>query len=102
MCCIEGRREGQGRARDRPGNRVTVERGQLEGLEHCLVVLLLVADHELVEKLLLDAAGLDHLERAGANVLQVLAGLLGAEQGEIGAVRPGRLEGVVDLREILP
>ena len=64
-------------------------------------MLVLVAEHHLVQHPVAHAAIVDHLERAGADFAQVLARLGGAEQLDVPAHRPGGLERVVGRGEIL-
>ncbi len=86
-----------------PGARrlVAVELGELNRLQHRLPVLKLVPEHHLVEDAITDALLLDHLQRAGADLLEILPGLVRAQIGKIAAVRPRGLKCVVDLGEIL-
>ena len=75
--------------------------GQLKRLEHRLVVLVLVAEHHLVQEAVADAALLDHLERPRADLLEVLARLAGSQERKITAVRARCLERVVDIGEVV-
>ena len=69
------------------------EPGELDRLQHRLVVLLLVLEDHLVD--LRGTAAVEHLERALADLRQVGQRLAAVEQGEVAADGPGRLEGVV-------
>jgi len=51
---------------------------ELHRLEHRLVVLLLVPDHELMD--VRDAAVVDHVERAGPDLIEVLERLAPSQE----------------------
>jgi hypothetical protein len=73
----------------------------VEGLQHRLVVLVLVLHHHLpdVPKAV---AALEHGERAGADVGHELEGVVAAQVPELAAIGSGRLGGVVDDRQLRP
>jgi hypothetical protein len=87
--------------RSASGKLVTPQAREHQRLQHRLVVLLLVADHHLVQDAVADAALVDHLERSGANVLQVLTGLRRSQQRKVTPDRARRFERVVHRREVL-
>ena len=95
------RRTGRRRRRlDAPAGVVVAHAREHERLQHRLLVLVLVADHELVQQAVADAAGLGQLAHARAHLGQVLVRLGAPQVGEIAALPARRLEGVVDLGEV--
>ena len=79
---------------------VPVQPRQLDRLEHRLPVLLLVAQHQLVQ--FAYAVRLCDLERVAADLVQVIARLCRAQEIELTAISAGRLEGVVGFGQIAP
>ena len=85
-----------------PGELIALQAGELDRLQHRLVVLLLVAQDQLVEGPVADPASLDHVERAPADLVQVRTGRCGTQQREITPLGARRLEGVIEIGEVLP
>jgi hypothetical protein len=83
------------------GEVVALKARQLDRLEHRLGVLMLVAEHHLVDDAVTDAALLDHLEGAGTNLLEVLACGRRGQERQVAALRAGRLECVVDVGQVV-
>ena len=74
--------------------------GQLQRLQHRLVVLRLVLDDHLPdERIGIDS--IEHRERPVADLVQIGERLLRTEVGQVAAVGAGRLGRVVDLPEAL-
>ena len=64
-------------------------------------MLVLVTQDQLVQRAVADTALVDHLERSGANIVEIFARLRGTEQREVAPHRPGGLERVVHRGEVL-
>ncbi len=75
--------------------------GELECLEHGLVVLLFVAQDQLEDNPVAGSPFRHHLQRAVAHLGQVLARLGRAQERQIAAAGPGCLEGVIDVGQVL-
>ena len=85
----------------RHGGREALQARELQRLEHGLAVLVLVADDQLEERPVADAALGDDLERAGAHLIEVLERALAVQELDVAAGRPWRLEGVVGGGQVL-
>ncbi len=89
------------RLRPEPAEVVVAQARELDRLQHRLAVLVLVAHDELEHVPVLDATLVDDIERAVADLLQVLARLPGAQERQFAPTGPRSLEGVIDLGEVL-
>jgi hypothetical protein len=81
--------------------RQAIQLSELDGLEHRLVVLLLVAHDELDDDPVADAPPLDDAERSLAHLLQVLAGLGRAQERQLAAAGARSLKCVIDIGQLL-
>ena len=74
--------------------------GEKQRLAHRLVVLRLVADDHLEERAVARAGLVEHLERAGADRVEVVEDVGAAQERDLAARGARRLEGVVEVGEV--
>ena len=74
--------------------------GELQRLQHRLVVLVLVADDQLGDQPIADALALEHRDGTLADGVEVLPRRRGPQERQLAAARSRRLERVVDLGQV--